>query len=120
MDKIILKNIAFFGYHGVLQEEKTLGQRFYIDVEMYVDLRKASETDDVLETVDYGAVYKTVRLEAEDNRYDLIESLAGHIADSVLKTFCKVDEIIVTVRKPSAPVVGVLDYAAVEIRRKRD
>ena len=51
MDRIIMKNLAFFGYHGVMEEEKTLGQKFFLDIEIYADLSKAGESDDVLDTI---------------------------------------------------------------------
>ncbi len=51
MDKIVMKSLAFFGYHGVMEEEETLGQKFFIDIELYTDLNKAGQSDKVEDTV---------------------------------------------------------------------
>ena len=61
MDKLIMENMAFYGYHGVLQEEKTIGQKFFIDAHLYLSLKKAGETDDLNFSVNYEEVYDTIR-----------------------------------------------------------
>lgn len=119
MDRIRMKNLAFFGYHGVMEEEKTLGQKFFLDIELYADLNKAGKSDEVEDTVHYGEVYEVVKDIVENKRFKLIEALAESIADSVLEGFKKVQKINVTVRKPEAPVAGIFDYVAVEIERMR-
>lgn len=120
MDKIIMKNLAFFGYHGVLQEENVLGQKFFIDIELFVDLKKAGLSDKVEDTVHYGEVYEKVKNIVENKRFKLIEALAENIAETVLDNFPKVNEICIKIRKPEAPVNGIFDYFGVEIRRKRN
>jgi dihydroneopterin aldolase len=119
MDKIILKNMAFYGSHGVLEEEKKLGQRFFVDATLYLDLSQAGQTDDLNKTAHYGWVYETIKFQVEKMRYDLIEALAEHICDAVLKEFQIIERINLQVRKPQAPVVGIFEYMAVEIERER-
>lgn len=119
MDRIIMKNLAFYGYHGAMEEEKTLGQKFFIDVEIYTDLNKAGKSDDVIDTVHYGEVYEVIKSRVEDWRFMLIEALAENIADSILEKFIKVQKINITVKKPEAPVPGVFDHVAVQIERSR-
>lgn len=119
MDKIILKNMSFFAYHGVMEEEKVLGQRFFIDAVLFSDLRKAGQTDDVNFTLHYGMVYDKIKDIAQNKRFDLIEGLAHHICINLLEEFKELSEIQLTVRKPSAPVNGVFDYMAIEITRDR-
>lgn len=58
MDKIEIKDACIFGYHGVLPEEKRLGQRFVMDITMFCDLSKAGQTDNLNDTVDYSQVYR--------------------------------------------------------------
>ena len=53
-DRILLNGMTFYGYHGVRPEEKELGQRFVVDVEMELDLRAAGTSDDLTDTVDYS------------------------------------------------------------------
>ncbi|MCX7920784.1 MAG: dihydroneopterin aldolase [Clostridia bacterium] len=117
MDKITLKNLRFYAYHGVLPEEQAKGQNFYIDVEMYVDLASAGATDNLDETVDYSAVYEVVKDITEKNKFRLIEKLAGEISREILSRYRKINEIIVRVRKPEAPINGEFDWAEVEIKR---
>ncbi|WP_432663497.1 dihydroneopterin aldolase [Wukongibacter baidiensis] len=120
MDKIIMKNLAFFGYHGVLKEENVLGQKFFVDIELYADLKKAGISDEVTDTIHYGEVYNIVKDIVEKRRFKLLEALAENLASTVLDSFPLVNEIGVQIRKPEAPVNGIYDYFGVEIRRKRD
>lgn len=120
MDKIIMKNLSFYGYHGVMAEEKVLGQKFFIDVMLDVDVKKAGESDSVEDTVSYADVFEVVKKHAQVKRYHLLEALAEHISMDVLATFDKVHAVEVEVRKPEAPVNGVFDYFGVSIRRDRN
>lgn len=120
MDKIIMKNLAFFGYHGVLKEENVLGQKFFIDIELYTDLKKAGISDDVKDTINYAEAYEKVKDIVENKKFDLLEALAEDISITILDSFFMVKEISIKIRKPEAPVNGIYDYFGVEIRRKRD
>ncbi|HIE50609.1 MAG TPA: dihydroneopterin aldolase [Armatimonadetes bacterium] len=117
-DVIRLKNLTFYGYHGVVPEERALGQRFSVDVELRLDLRPAGETDDLQQTVDYREVYRLVQ-ELNGRPFNLLEGFAEAIAQGVLARF-PVEEVTVRVRKPSVPLGGVVDYAEVEIVRRRE
>lgn len=119
MDRIELKNMLFFGYHGVLEEEKRLGQRFQVDVVIEADLRKAGETDDVVYTIDYARVYDMVRDVMIGDRMNLLEAVAERIAAVILHEFTAVRKALITIRKPEAPISGILDYAAVTVERDR-
>lgn len=120
MDKIILKGLLFYAYHGLKEEEKKLGQRFIVDLELYLDLSAAGKSDNLNETIDYGAVYRVVaKIVAGDKKYNLIESLAEDIAVNLFKHFLFLEELVVSVKKPEAPIAAPLDYVAVEIRRRR-
>lgn len=114
-----MQGMSFYGYHGVMAEEKVLGQKFFIDVVLKVDLRRAGQSDHVSDTVSYADVFAVVKKHAEEKRYHLLEALAENIATETLEVFDKVMAIEVKVRKPEAPVPGVFDYFAVQIRRER-
>lgn len=118
MDKIILEGMEVYGYHGVLPEEQSLGQRFIVDVELYLDLRPAGESDDPERTVNYAHVFELVDSIVSGHPYRLIESVAETIAAAVLGRF-PVKEALVRVKKPQAPVPGRFAWMAVEIRRGR-
>lgn len=118
-DRITLNNMAFFAYHGVAQTEKLQGQRFFVDVDLYLDLSAAAEGDSIAHTVDYEGVFKTVKDHVEGKRFHIIEGLAQEVATSLLREF-PVDRVTVRVRKPSVPIQGILDHTEVEITRSRD
>lgn len=105
--------MAFFGFHGVMTEEKTLGQKFFVDCILTLDLDKAGQTDDVNETVSYADVYETIKEILEGPSLDLIEAVAKQIVDQILLKYPKVQEVSVEVKKPEAPVRGQFDYFSV-------
>jgi dihydroneopterin aldolase len=115
-DCIRIQNMTFYGYHGVDAEERRLGGRFSLDVELYLDLEPAGATDDLSLTVNYQAVYDLVHRVHDAHPYQLLEALAHDVAQALLKEF-PMEEVVVRVRKHSVPLQGLIDYAEVEIRR---
>ena len=119
MDKIILKDITLFAYHGVNDDEKQNGQIFSVCITLFLDLKKPSKTDKLRDTVNYAAVIKTVKNAFCKKSYNLIERAADEIMTAVFNDFESVAEILITLKKPEAPVNADLSYAAVEMRRSR-
>ena len=118
-DRIELKGIEAFGYHGVFPEERKNGQVFYADILAELDLESASNSDDLNDTVDYGAIVDLVTEDIESDPCQLIEHLGGRIADRILFEFHKINRVAVTIHKPSAPVNGNVLDIAVTIERLR-
>lgn len=116
MDKIIIKGIEVFAYHGAFKEENTLGQRFTIDIEMSKDIKKACVNDTLEDTVHYGFVHDDVVALTKNNKFKLIEKLAEEIAKMIITKY-GVEELKVTIEKPNAPINGIFRYVAVEITR---
>ncbi|HAT86713.1 MAG TPA: dihydroneopterin aldolase [Rhizobiales bacterium] len=119
MDRIILRDLAFFAYHGVYQEEANLGQRFYFDLDCYLDLRPAGETDDEHQTVRYDHIAKRVETIVTKQRFNLIEALAEAVARDLLSNMDKLQSLRLKVRKPEAPIPAIVKDIAVEITRAR-
>jgi dihydroneopterin aldolase len=117
-DKIILNKMEFFGYHGVLPEEKKLGQKFYVDVEIGCDLKEAGEQDELEQTINYALIYQQIKKVMEQEQFNLIEACAERIAAEIL-SYPKINWCLVRVNKPEAPLPGIFDKVAVEIVRKR-
>ncbi|PIY72647.1 MAG: dihydroneopterin aldolase [Rhodobacterales bacterium CG_4_10_14_0_8_um_filter_70_9] len=117
-DRIAVANLALYARHGVFDAEATLGQRFYLDLTAWLDLRPAGEADAVARTVDYGALIATASA-AFAPRRKLIEAAAEAVAGAVLAAHPAVGRIEVTVRKPSAPVEAQVDHVSVTIIRRR-
>jgi dihydroneopterin aldolase len=118
-DLIRLCNMQFYGRHGVNPEEQVLGQRFEVDVDLQVDTRPAALQDDLRLTINYAQVYKAVKQIVEEERFALIETLAETIAMYIGRQFAP-ESVRVCVRKPHAPIKGVLDYVAVDIERTKE
>ncbi len=121
MDRIILEGMVFYGMHGVDPAEKSLGQRFVVDVEIMRDLRRPGQTDDVHDTINYADVYRFAKNVLEGPSKNLIEALAEEIAQRIADYWAEhgIQEIRVRVHKPEVPIKGsVLKWAAVEIVRQ--
>jgi len=116
--KITLKNCAFFARHGVYNEEETLGQRFFVDAVLDVDAGNALNKDEIEGTVDYGTAFRVVEKIITGKRRFLIEALALETAKALCKEFPMIESAEVTIRKPNAPVQGVLDHVEVTITHK--
>lgn len=118
--RVSLKNMVFYGFHGVYEFERELGQRFYVDIDLKADLSKAGKSDNLQETVDYVGVYNQTKSIVENQRFQLLEALTYHIGDEVLRSHPIVEEVVVRVRKPSVPIAAALDYVEVEAVRRRE
>ena len=118
-DKIILKGLVFYAYHGAFPGEKELGQRYEVDVELYTDISEPAKLDDLEFTIDYTDVYEIVKKVMYDRDYNLIEALCNSINEAI---FTKYDlrQITTRVRKPHAPIGGPMDYVEVEITKVSD
>ncbi|CAB4592618.1 MAG: dihydroneopterin aldolase [Actinobacteria bacterium] len=118
-DRILLEGIHGFGYHGLFEHERTNGQDFFVDLELDVDLRAASLSDEIGDTVNYAEITDLVVVEITSDPVSLIEKLAGRIAERILNNYLKVNSVTVTVHKPQAPVTATLKDIAVQITRTR-
>jgi dihydroneopterin aldolase len=118
VDKIILKGLQFYGHHGVLPQERELGRRFVVDLELFLDLTEAGRRDDLTCTVDYTKVVQLVEKQVTGSSHRLIEAIADNLASAVLNSF-SVEEVKVRVKKIDVPLPGSFEYIAVEISRKR-
>lgn len=112
---IRMKNCAFFARHGVLDEEETLGQRFYVDAELTVDPDRPLQEDSMQSTVDYGVAFEVIEKIVTGQRRFLIEALALEVGKALSARFPQIKKAEITVRKPNAPVRGVLDYVEVTV-----
>ncbi len=118
MDKIILNDISVYGYHGVLSQEKELGQIFLTDLEVELDLKKASSTDDLNFTVNYVFLSDIVKNIVKNESFNLIETLAEKIAAEVLKNPL-IQKVKVRLKKPFIPSRDFSGQVSVEIFREK-
>jgi dihydroneopterin aldolase len=118
MDKLLLEDVRFFGRHGTTKAEETVGAWFSVDVELALDLAAAAVSDDIGATVDYGLVARRVVEIGTGQRVNLIERLAGLLAEALLREF-PARQVRVRVRKLTAPMEGLVGTPAVELVRSR-
>lgn len=116
-DVIRINNMVFHAFHGVEESEKIEGQRYEVDVELFLDLRKPARSDQLEDTIDYREVYEVVEEIVVEGEYNLVETMAEDMASSILDKF-NVKEVLVRVRKPHVPLRGISDGVEIEIRRQ--
>ena len=118
MDKVSLHGIDVYAHHGVHPAERELGQRFVIDVDLWIDCGPAATTDSLAQALDYTAVHRCITESTADTTFQLIEALAGHLCRLLLDSF-PVEKVRVTVQKPNPPIPNFLGRAAVSFVRDR-
>ncbi len=119
MDKIIVKGLRVFAYHGVNPEETEFGQNFELDITAGVNIDAACHTDNINETVSYAAIIKTVKKVMLEKNCNLLEHAAQRVADTLFAEFGQIESLTITLRKPEAPMKADFGYVAVEIERVR-
>ncbi|MBN2280625.1 MAG: dihydroneopterin aldolase [Candidatus Marinimicrobia bacterium] len=119
MGTIKIKNMVFYGYHGTAREEKELGGKFEVDLDLYTNLNKAIETDDIQNTINYVDIYRLVKNIVTESKYHLIEALAGKILKEIFSAY-RLSKVTIRLRKPNVPLHGVVDTVEVEITRTKE
>jgi dihydroneopterin aldolase len=119
VDRILLRGLRVVGTHGVLAEEQARAQPFEVDLALDVDLAAASRSDDLADTVDYGELAGAAERVVREERFALLERIAGRIAEVVLGLDDRIAAVTVTVTKLRPPVPVDLASAAVSVHRAR-
>eukprot|EP00878_Enallax_costatus_P013952 GHUV01014591.1.p1 GENE.GHUV01014591.1~~GHUV01014591.1.p1 ORF type:complete len:158 (+),score=28.80 GHUV01014591.1:107-580(+) len=118
-DKIVMKGMVFHGYHGALPEENALGQKFVVDATLWTDLRRAGQSDQLQDTLDYARVYKQVQTVIEGPARQLQETVAEELCQHILQLDARVTAVQVYLRKPHVALTGTLESVGVEIFRRK-
>ncbi|XP_004494265.1 uncharacterized protein [Cicer arietinum] len=118
-DKLIVKGLTFHGFHGVLPEERTLGQKFFVDVDAWMDLKPAGISDNLSDSISYVHIVDIAKEVIEGPSVQLLESVAHKIAITTLTNHKQISAVRVRVGKPHVAVQSPLDYLGVEILRRR-
>ena len=112
-----LNNMIFYGYHGVNDAEKETGRRFEIDCEFHYDIAKTSKSDSLEDTIDYSSVYNIIENLMQAHRFNLVETLAQKLADTLIDGF-DIRWIKIRVRKINPPISGNIASFEVEVERQ--
>ena len=119
MDKIIIKDLKVFAYHGVNPEETQMCQWFVLDIEAWADLTNACVTDELDDTVSYAKIIKETTRIFTSQKDDLLERAAQRVADGLFESFDKIQSLRILLKKPEAPIKADFEYVGVEIFRER-
>ena len=117
-DRITLTGLRVRGHHGVLPSERRAGQDFVVDVSLDLDLAPAASSDDVADTVDYGALAEALAAVISGEPVNLLETLASRLSDVCLAD-ARVTAATVTVHKPQAPIPLNFNDVSVTVHRGR-
>ena len=118
-DRIEIRDLRVVGRHGVLPEEKERAQPFSLDIVAWVDTEAAQKSDALIDTVDYGALAHTAAEVVMGRSFQLLEALAGRLADALLITDSRLEAVEVTVRKLRPPLALDVGSTGVRVRRSR-
>lgn len=117
MYKINIDDLEVYAYHGVLNEEKTMGQKFLISAEMTLNNTSTSYSDDINQSVNYADVCNLIYRVTQETQFNLIETLAETLAERILLEYYKIRSVKINVSKPSAPIQYHFGKVCVEIMR---
>ena len=117
MDCIKIKNLEVFGNHGVYKEENSLGQKFIVCADLFVDIRPSGLSDDIELGVNYAEVCRFINDFMQDKTFKLIEAAAEELAKRTLLKFDRINKIRLEIKKPWAPIGLHLDEVSVVIER---
>lgn len=117
-DRIELRGLTVRGNHGVFDHERRDGQDFVVDITVWLDLAAAAASDDLADTVDYGALAQRAADVVAGPPRNLIETVAAEIADGVMADD-RLHAVEVVVHKPDAPIPLSFSDVAVVARRSR-
>jgi dihydroneopterin aldolase len=118
-DVIELRGLRLAGVVGVLAHEQAQAQPLELDLDISLDLGAAGASDDLADTVDYGALCAEAERVVTTTSYALLEALAEHLASALLAADARIDTVTVSVRKLRPPVAQQLDTSGVRITRGR-
>jgi dihydroneopterin aldolase len=118
-DRIEIRDLRVTGTHGVLPEERERAQPFSVDIVAWVDMEAAQQSDDLTDTVDYGALAQAAADIVGGRSYRLLEALAGRLASALLILDPRLEAVEVTVRKLHPPLALDVGSTGVRVRRAR-
>lgn len=116
MSKIYLEDVKIYAYHGVLPEENIIGTYYILNAEIHIDLWKASESDDLNDTISYADVNEIIHNEMKI-KSNLLEHVAGRIISKIHKKFPEISYIRLKITKTSPPMKGEMKGASIELEK---
>ena len=119
MDKIYLKNIKIYAYHGCMEEEKKIGSDYLVNLIVHADLGLSCESDELKDTVDYVALLDIVKNQMK-MRANLLENVADRVVNKIISEFPSVRKAVVKIAKLNPPINGDIDEVVIRREKKRE
>jgi 7,8-dihydroneopterin aldolase/epimerase/oxygenase len=116
-DRVAIEGIHFYAYHGHISEENTLGQRFELSIHVFLDLSVAGKSDDLVDTLDYQALYQLVIEWVTTHRFHLLEKLVEGLSEEIFKRFPSTEALRLSINKLSPPIPNFFGHVQVAITR---
>lgn len=116
--RITLSDIGLVGHHGYHAAEQELGQRFEVDVDLWLDIDVPGKSDKLTDAVNYEEVYRLVEKTIREDRFSLLEALSTDLVESIYANF-EVEGVAIRIRKPSIPFCPNLGSVEIEVERGR-
>ena len=112
--KIYLRNVRFHAFHGVLPQERIVGNDYLVNLVLDYDFSSAMQTDDLQGTLNYAEVYQKIREEmAVPSK--LLEYVAGRFAHRLFSDFPEIQKLQLSITKVNPPMGADSDGAGVEV-----
>ena len=119
MDKIFLKNIRIYAYHGCMEEEKKIGSDYLVNLIVHTELNLSCKSDELKDTVDYVALLDIVKNQMK-MRANLLENVADRIVNKIIYQFPSVRKAVVKIAKLNPPINGDIDEVVIRREKKRE
>lgn len=119
-DTIFIRGLTIHAHHGVMDHESRVGQRFEIDLDLAIDLRRAAQSDKLADTISYATIAEIASQAFVRQSFRLIEAAAGSVADAILQACPQVLSVRIAVHKPHAPIAAIFDDVGVVLVRTQD
>lgn len=116
MDTISLENMEFYCHHGVMEQEKKVGNIYIVDIMLFLDLSKACLSDNIDDTVNYAEIYSIIK-KTILTPCNLLEFIANKICINIKAKFPEINKIKITLKKQSPPIQGKIQYATIIMER---
>ncbi|MCK9327388.1 MAG: dihydroneopterin aldolase [Bacteroidales bacterium] len=117
MGLIRIEQMEFYSFHGCYEEERIVGNRFIVDLEMEADCTLPATSDRIKDALNYQVAYKLVKEQMQEKSY-LLEHLAARILDTLFAHFEQLERATVKVTKLNPPMGGKIGAVSVELSRE--
>lgn len=117
--RLSIKGAQFYAYHGVKEEEKDLGGRYEVDLDLWYDASLAIETDSVAYALNYEEAMNCIEESFSDESYNLTETVASKTIDLVFEKFPELIKATIRIRKMNVPIHNVVSYIETELSREK-